>query len=179
MTDNFDNFQKQQLVEKQIPHPCETVFDIEDGSTTIVSAPPRTTNLVQPDHYDTKDQEIEEQFQEIYDKSMDTFDDMQRDMEGIEGKYKARNGEVSVAFLNTALNAAKEKARVKEHKDKLSPLPNDGKVVNNTQINVSTSDIIKMLADRRDPANNYVPDEEDLVTPQRTTIKRKKKDDPS
>ena len=106
-------------VERVIQHPCEDFFDIESNSTIMTVAEPRSTQLANHQSYDTKDKEIEEQYQEIYDKAMDAFDDIQQDMEGIEGKFKARNNEVGVAFLNAALSAAKEKARLKEHKDKL------------------------------------------------------------
>ncbi len=193
MTDTFDDFNKMtpKKADKIITHPCEEVFDIEEGSTILTVQEPRSTELVQSNNYDNKDSEIEEQYQEVYDKAMDAFDDIQNDMEGIEGKFKARNNEVGVQFLNSALSAAKEKSRMKEHKDKLNTGTGGSAegIVNNTQINVSTSDIIKMLAARRDPANNYVPDEEDIVEatvvneepslPQRTTIKRKKKADGS
>jgi len=178
------------MVEKIISHPCEDVFDIESG-TTVMSVPePRSTELVQSQTYDDKDAEIEEQYQEIYDKAMDAFDDIQNDMEGIEGKFKARNNEVGVQFLNAALNAAKEKSRMKEHKDKINPGVSSGsqdhaQTVNNTQINISTSDLIKQFAEEENPTNNYVPDHDepedaDVVeesSNKRTTIKRKKKTD--
>lgn len=181
------------MVERIIEHPCEDVFDIEPGSTVMTVPAPRHTELVRSQNYDDKDAEIEGQYQEVYDKAMDAFDDIQTDMEGIEGKYKARNLEVGVAFLNAALSAAKEKSRMKEHKDKNHSQGNDGgqvgNTVNNTQINISTSDLIKQFAEEQNPTNNYVPDHvvEDVIedeesddpsiTNKRTKTKRKKKQD--
>lgn len=176
-----------EMIERVIEHPCEDVFDIEPGSTVMTVPAPRHTELVRSSDYDDKDAEIEGQYQEVYDKAMDAFDDIQTDMEGIEGKYKARNLEVGVAFLNAALSAAKEKSRMKEHKDKNLSGTRDnptGNTVNNTQINISTSDLIKQFAEEQNPTNNYIPEkevEEEAEDPsasnQRTKIKRKKKQD--
>lgn len=185
LPDDFDIIDEDtiNMIERVITHPCEDVFDIEPGTTTTMVPAPRHTEMVRAEMYDDKDAEIEEQYQEVYDKAMDAFDDIQTDMEGIEGKYKARNNEVGVQFLNAALSAAKEKARLKEHKDKSIGSSSDPSVThNNTQINISTSDLIKQFASERNPTNNYIPDvvedEKEInqsPTNSRTTIKRKKK----
>lgn len=181
---------------KLIEHPCEDVFDIEPGTTELVSEPPRQTQLVDVHTYDDKDREIEENYQEIFDRAMDTFDDIQRDLEGLEGKYKARNHEVGAQFLNAALSAAKEKQKLKEHKDKLSTNPNiqtgqGGPVTNNTQVNIatSTSDLVRMIQEQNGgPVAQNLSDSEGLDddstteddgvrdTPSRKTIKRSKPD---
>lgn len=96
----------------------EEMLDITPG-TTIVEYQERSTELVVHQEYDDKDVELEEQFQEVYDSAMDAFEDQMGQTEVVEGKYKARNSEVAVTFLNAALNAAKEKAELKKHKDKL------------------------------------------------------------
>ena len=173
------------MVEKVISHPCEDVFGIENGTTVMTVPEPRKTDLVVSQVYDDKDTEIEEQYQEVFDKAMDAFDDIQNDMEGIEGKFKARNNEVGVAFLNAALSAAKEKSRMKEHKDKINPNTSGGSeghanTVNNTQINISTSDLIRQFAEESNPTNNFDETPDDINknendTKKRTTIKRKKK----
>lgn len=169
--------------ERVISHPCEDFFEIENNSTIMTVAEPRSTQLAEHSSYDDKDCEIEEQYQEIYDKAMDAFDDIQQDMEGIEGKFKARNNEVGVAFLNAALSAAKEKARLKEHKDKLTGPSGDGNggTTNNTQVNISSSDLIKMFANQLNPANNSIPDAIEVEAEpvktksgNRTQMKRKK-----
>jgi len=106
-------------VEYERSHPMEDILDIEPG-TTIATKIERTTELVVSEEYDDKDSEIEEQMQEVYDSAMGAFEGQMDEAELVEGKYKARNGEVAVQFLNTALNAAKEKSSLKQHKDKIS-----------------------------------------------------------
>lgn len=105
-------------VTKNIDHPLEEFFDIEKGSTEV-EVYEREGELVDPHAYDEKDREIDAQFQEIYDSAMDGYDTLAEELHKVEGKYKARIGEVSVQHLNAALNAASHKAKLKEHKDKL------------------------------------------------------------
>lgn len=169
-------------IEKLIEHPCEELFEIESGTTAITIAAPRNTELVEVPQYDGKDMEIEEQYQEVYDKAMDAFDESQSNMEGVEGKHRARNSEVAVTMLNTALQAAKEKANLKQHKDKLNPamIVGDNAIINNTQVNLTTSELVSILAQEKDPVNNKVINAEveeivEDVKPVRNTIKRKKK----
>lgn len=97
----------------------ESVFDIEENSTPVEYRE-RTTELVEANEYDTKDNEIEEQIQEVYDSAMSAFETQMDEAELVEGKYKARNGEVAVQFLNAALTAIKEKSGLKQHKDKVA-----------------------------------------------------------
>lgn len=109
---------KSNKVVKTIEHPLEDVFDIQKGSTEV-EVYEREGELVTADGYDEKDKEIDEQYQEIYDAAMDGYDLLADELHKVEGKYKARVGEVSVQHLNAALNAASHKAKLKEHKDKL------------------------------------------------------------
>ena len=178
---------------KLIEHPCEEVFDIEPGTTEVITEPPRQTELVEVVTYDEKDREIEENYQEIFDRAMDTFDDIQRDLEGLEGKYKARNHEVGAQFLNAALAAAKEKQKLKEHKDKHSsaggqPAAIGGTINNNTQVNIaaSTTDLVRMIQENNGGAvaqnlsdNEGIEDEKEVNEELKTTrkqIKRSKSD---
>jgi|AntRauTorcE11897_2_1112592.scaffolds.fasta_scaffold00046_35 hypothetical protein len=112
-------------VVKTIEHPLEEVFDIETG-TTEVEVYEREGELVNAREYDDKDKEIDSQYQEIYDSAMDGFDLLSDELHTVEGKFKARVGEVSVQHLNAALNAASHKARLKEHKDKLEAKKTSG-----------------------------------------------------
>ena len=104
-------------IETLMEHPLEEAFDIEPG-TTISTKTERTTELAATEQYDEKDEEIEGQFQEIYDAAMAAFEDQCSEAEVVEGKYKARNMEVATQLLNSALHAAKEKANQKKEKDK-------------------------------------------------------------
>lgn len=113
-----DNVTKEQI-DVAIEHPLEKVFDIEPG-TTMVPTIQRTTELTAVHTYDEKDKEVEGQFQEIYDAAMGAFEQQTLDVDSLEGKYKARAGEVAVQYLNTALEAARSKSAQKQHKDKMS-----------------------------------------------------------
>jgi len=133
---------------KAIEHPLEEVFDIEEGTTMVEYQEHVPTELVKHEQYDDKDAEIEDQFQEVYDKAMEAFEVQAEITDQVEGKYAARNAEVSAVFLNTALSAAKEKSGQKQHKDKLSiAKQNVGKpgTVNNNLI-MDRNELIKMLA---------------------------------
>lgn len=142
-----------ELVETEtlINHPMEGVLDIDPQSTMHNVLERQTTNIAATttEAYDNKDTEIETQFQEVYDAAMDAYDSQMGTSELVEGRYAARNGEVAVQFLNTALAAAKEKSNVKQHKDKLSV--SRGKIsgtgtTNNNLIVADRNDILKALA---------------------------------
>ncbi len=105
-------------ITKTIDHPMEDFLGIESG-TTQVEVYAREGELITSEGYDDKDAEIDAQFQEIYDSAMDGYDLLAEELHKVEGKYKARVGEVSVQHLNAALNAAKAKADFKQTKDKL------------------------------------------------------------
>ncbi len=142
-------------IEVAVDHPLEEVFDIESG-TTLMPQIVRSTELVVAEQYDVKDVEIEDQFQEVYDAAMGAFEDQFQEIGLVEGKYKARSGEVAVQFLNAALEAARSKATLKQHKDKLTSdlVKNTGpKTVNNNLIVGSQSEIMKQL-------KNMIPGED-------------------
>jgi len=103
---------------KVINHPLEEVLDIESGSTYYPAVPERDTKAVIPDGYDNADEEIVEQFQEVYNTAMDAYEAQASDIEAVPTQFRARNQEVAVQYLNTALAAAKEKAVIKMSKDK-------------------------------------------------------------
>lgn len=134
-------------IEVPINHPMESILDIEEG-TTMMPAVKRTTELVVSGQYDDKDDEIDEQFQEVYDLSLEAFEQQSQEAELVEGKYKARNGEIAAQYLNIALNAAKEKGSLKGNKDKLSLAAEKvtgAKTTNNNLIVGDRNDILKQL----------------------------------
>ncbi|MNC16470.1 hypothetical protein D3C75_643250 [compost metagenome] len=107
-------------VTKQTGHPLEDIFGLPTG-TTEVTVIQRKTELVAHNDFDQKDSEIEEQFQEVYDVAMSTFENQVEMLERAETdpKYIARQMEVAAQFLNTALSAANAKASLKAQKDKM------------------------------------------------------------
>lgn len=139
-----DNVIKE-TVETPIDHPLEKVFGIESG-TTMLPVVQRTTELTVVQAYDEKDKEVEGQLQEVYDAAMGAFETQSQETELVEGKYKARSGEVAVQFLNTALEAAKSKSTMKMHKDKLvHTATGSAKTVNNNLIVADRNDLLKNL----------------------------------
>jgi hypothetical protein len=132
-------------VDIPIEHPLEKVFGIEQG-TTMLPTVQRTTELAVVHTYDEKDKEVEGQFQEVYDAAMGAFETQSQETELVEGKYKARSGEVAVQFLNTALAAAQSKSTLKQHKDKLSTVVNKAPgTVNNNLIVADRNDLLRNL----------------------------------
>lgn len=140
------------IIESPQSHPLEQVLNIEDG-TTLVPCVEVQTDLVQHTTYDEKDNEIEGQLQEIYDNAMTAHDNNMLDMSAIEPKYRARLGEVSVAYLNAALGAVREKISLKTHKDKINietaKAARPG-TINNNLIVAERNEILKHLLGQTD-----------------------------
>lgn len=136
-------------IEVTIEHPMEEVLDIEPG-TTLIPKQERNTELIHIEQYDDKDSEIENQIQEVYDAAMDAYESQMDEVELVEGKFKARNGEVAVQFLKTALDAVKEKSILKQSKDKHLIAKNkldSAKTVNNNLIVADRNELLKTLAE--------------------------------
>lgn len=131
-------------IEVPTEHPLEAVFDIQSG-TTLMPQLVRSTELIVMDQYDDKDVEIEGQFQEVYDAAMGAFESQFQEAELVEGKYKARSGEVAVQFLQAALAAAQSKSQLKQHKDK------------------ATADLIKGQGPKTVNNNLFVGDRNDIL----------------
>ena len=105
--------------DKLVTHPLEEAFGIEPGTTVsevIVAVPDEVS--VMPD-YDQKDIEIEAKLEEIYATAMGQVVIISDELDRVEGKFKARMGEVTATMLNVALSAVHEKTILKVHKDKL------------------------------------------------------------
>ncbi len=99
-------------------HPLENHFDIESKSTEIVTTK-RDTQLEKYDLYDSKDSELEQDYQMVMDSAMDMVDRLKEHIDGgAEAKFLARLAEVAGQQLGIALNAAEKKAKLKDSKDK-------------------------------------------------------------
>lgn len=126
----------------------EEVLDIEPGTTIVPTTEMVPTERTPCEEYDPKDDEIEEQFQEVYDVAMTAFETTSETVSSIEPKYRARNEEVAIQYLNTALAAARDKAALKQHKDKISITKFKAagpKTVNNNLIVADRNDMLKNL----------------------------------
>ena len=159
---------EEDITEKNMAHPMEDLFDIDSGSTSV-PAVKRTTELsTSVEHpYDDKDNEIDEQFQEIYDLALEAFGAQSQEAELVEGKYKARNQEIAVQFLNTALNAAANKGTLKNNKEKMAiaakkvdASAKPGGTTNNNLIVGDRNDILRALRADREAERNEVVDDQ-------------------
>lgn len=124
--------------------PCTTLVEYRE---TIPDVP------VEHVAYDEKDCEIENKIEAVYTAAMDTAVSLSDEIELVEGKYKARMGEVSATMLNVALSAIREKRQLKEHKDKLSTSPKGGagpRTVNNNIVVADRNEILRALMNRSD-----------------------------
>lgn len=133
----------------------EEVFGIEPNTTVkdVITFDEAQTPVLRGEDYDDKDDEIDSQFQEVYDKALTAFEyQMERaDSNDIEPKYVARMHEVAAQYLNTALTAAREKANLKTAKDKLVKKNKVGGQVTNNTLVVSHADLLDMIASGNTP----------------------------
>lgn len=136
--------------QKNIDHPLDDVFDIVPNSTVIEFTEVVPSEIVKMPNYDTKDDEIEQKLEEIYTTAMSSVVDMNDAMETVEGKYKARVGEVSATMLSVALGAIREKSSLKMHKDKLQKEPAVGgpHTVTNNLVVTDRNEILRMLQNK-------------------------------
>ena len=129
-------------------HPYEDIFDLPKGSTETTHVVAADVPAVEYEPYDDKDKEIEQQFQDVYQMAVTAFADQAGLLKNMEDKQIARNMEVANGFLNTALAAIKEKAKLKHDKDssrtKPPTTPNNVTVTNNTAIYADRNDILDM-----------------------------------
>ena len=136
--------------EKSIEHPLEEVFDIDAGTTIVEYHEVVPAVIVHMPTYDEKDDEIEGQYEEIYTIAMSQVADIGDELGRVEGKYKARIGEVTATMLNVALSAVREKAQLKMHKDKLTPMSGSGPNTanNNSNITADRNELIRLFLDQ-------------------------------
>lgn len=137
--------------EENVDHPLENLFGIQPLST-VVSVVESESDLIDHSAFDDKDKEIEKQFESITNLALDGYDAMVSDIEQIEPKYRARSNEVAIQYLNAAMNAVREKAALKKHKDQLRAKPGMKELPTQTTNNVfigDRNDVMRMLRERR------------------------------
>jgi hypothetical protein len=127
--------------------PLEETFEVEPYVKSDVIEYEEKDNIV-GESYDEKDKSLDEEFDNVYVKALDAYSSLSEELEFVEGKYKARVGEVSNQFLNTALNAAKEKANLKGHKDNLV-MKETNKTTNNNLFVGNHEELLKLLKDTK------------------------------
>lgn len=137
--------------EKMIEHPLEDVLDIEPGTTLVEYTEALPAEVVQMPNYDAKDGEIEDKLEEIYTVAMGQVEVIGDEMERVEGRFKARIGEVTATMLNVALGAVREKSILKQHKDKLPASTASATAphtVNNNLIVADRNELLRMMIEK-------------------------------
>ena len=157
---------KRLTTEKIITHPLEEVFNIESATTVAEYTIGVPDEIVQLPDYDSKDNEIESKLEEIYTVAMNQVGIVADEIERVEGKFKARMGEVTATMLNVALGAVREKTILKVHKDKLMTEKTNtavqrGNVTNNNLVvTADRNEILQMLmAQSQVPPTESTPNE--------------------
>ncbi|TFH11186.1 MAG: hypothetical protein E4H14_01140 [Candidatus Thorarchaeota archaeon] len=133
---------------KATAHPMEEALDIEEGTTMVEYKEILPAESVKMPTYDLKDDEIETKLEEVYATAMGNVTTVSDEIERVEGKYKARMGEVTAAMLNVALGAVREKSLLKQHKDKITLEVTTGstpQTVNNNLVVTDRNEIMRML----------------------------------
>lgn len=137
--------------EKLIEHPLEEVFDLDAGTTMVEYSEVLPAEVVAMPNYDQKDDEIEGKLEEIYTTAMGQVAVIGDEMERVEGRFKARIGEVTATMLNVALGAVREKSVLKMHKDKLTPAQQAASTphtVNNNLIVADRNELLRLMIDK-------------------------------
>jgi hypothetical protein len=133
-------------------HPLEDALDIESGTTMTEYKEVTPSAPVIAPTYDSKDAEIEGKLEEIYDLAISNVEIISGEIEIVEGKYKARMGEVTATMLNVALGAVREKRELKQHKDKSAIEAAAGgtpHTVNNNLVVADRNEILRLLRDKK------------------------------
>lgn len=159
------------MTTKKTEHPLEDIFDIESGSTelNLPSVRDRITEITTTESadglYDDIDLSIESQFQEVYDTALEAYQIQADEAELVEGKYKARNQEIAVQLLQTALNAAANRSTLKTNKEKIRiaemKTRSSGSVTNNNTIVGTTSEILKMMREAKKAEDPKIINDDD------------------
>jgi len=137
---------------KATEHPLEEVFDITPNTTMVEYKEVVAVDPVIPADYDEKDKDIEVKLEEIYNMAIEQSENIGDSIGSVEGKYKARMGEVTATMLNVALGAVRERRELKKHKDGmrveqvgLTYDANGKTVTNNNLIVADRNEILEML----------------------------------
>jgi len=133
-------------------HPLENVFDLEEHSTQrslVAPTPVETLPAITTAQYDEKDSSIDTELAAVQAEAMAVANEMKSQMAFADPRGLPRMGEVAIQALNTALDAIKQKADIKKHKDKLASsggIDSVNNVTNNTLIIDRSALLDKIMA---------------------------------
>lgn len=135
-----------------ISNPLEHVFDLEPHSTQrsiVAPTPVETLPAVATAAYDAKDNSIDTELAAVQAEAMAVATEMKQQMAFADPRALPRMGEVAIQALGTALDAIKQKADFKKHKDKLAAsggIDAVNNVTNNTLIIDRSALLDKIMA---------------------------------
>jgi hypothetical protein len=142
-------------------HPLETAFNLAPEQDAVdieqeyevaeysdqLPAKVEPPAELPPDPKDADDVLVEQRIDEVYDAAMSAFNNQTAFIEVIDPKFAARNAEVAANYLNIALQAATNRAKVKTDRKKANqqfvPYTNN-KITNNTVI-CTREEVLRMI----------------------------------
>ena len=132
----------------------DNVIDVENTANGVVPAEDSyimtTAQAVNPQGYqdDEEDKAISMKIDDVYDKSIDAFEELTAYTQIIEPRYAARNAEVAAGYLKIALDAASVRAKVKGDKTKSAPFIPFSNQNSGTQniVVADRNDLLKMMS---------------------------------
>lgn len=135
-------------VEQVIEHPLENVFGIEPR-TTIIDVMQVESEVVEEKLYDDKDVEIENQYENIYNTALLAYAAQASTVSmGADPRSQARNMEVANGFLNTALAATKEKANLKQQKEKIKTIKSSDTNITNNNLIMDRNELLRIMMNK-------------------------------
>ena len=127
-----------------IQSPLNAFFDVEQSefidNYQITEQPKNEIAQIEKDEDDIQ---IDNNFNEIYNAAITTFNNQMGMVEIMEPRYAARNAEVAANFLALALQANAAKAKVKTDRSRSKNVPN--KITNNTIVS-TREEILRMIS---------------------------------
>lgn len=151
------------------PHPLESVFNIQPGTTPMPTAAAQVSNeMIDPSTGDiierstenvsdaeiAKEERIEDlkidgQIDVIHGAAMNAFEAQARLAQEVDPKFAARNAEVAALYLKIALDAVGTRVETKFKRGKLRLAQNEGpRQVQNNLIVADRNDLLKSLFDK-------------------------------
>ena len=159
------------------PHPLESIFSIEAGSTPMPSVAAQvSTEMVDPatgeviDRKTTgasieeiekeeriEDLKIDGQIDVIHGAAMTAFEAQSRMSQEVDPKFAARNAEVAAQYLKIALDAVGTRVETKFKRGKLRLAQNEGpRSVQNNLIVADRNDLLKNLFENRGNSDKMI-----------------------
>lgn len=135
----------------------EDIIEIENTAHGVIPADNdnyvmTTQQAVHPNgpEDDEEDKAISQKIDDVYDKSVNAFEELNAYTQIIEPRYAARNAEVAASYLKIALDAAATRAKVKTDKKRNAtfiPFSNQNSGTQNIVV-ADRNDLIKMMSNK-------------------------------